>query len=341
MPARASRCTTSCAARCVTTPARSCRRSSRGCSWPRRSRPTGRSPAGARRRRAAPTTAPPHPEVLPPPVRSLAAGRAGRPIARVRHAAVRSPGTLETGDPQDDSRSLCRHGCARLPARAARTHVRPAAGRAAPGRLARGRGPGAQGPARQYAGPAHASPGGRHVARRPARRRRGRGGHGHHEAEGRHRRPHEIRRPRAQPAAAQSGNQRHGGRARRCTLQGVTRENFDPREFEVGFQSPLDPYSSTKIFLSFENGNVSIEEGYAYWTGLPGHIRFDIGKFRQQFGEVNRWHLHALPETEYPLALRTYLGDDGLAGAGISLYRAFGGLGTHEVTAQVTRSETD
>src|SRR5207245_11534021 len=41
---------------------------------------------------------------------------------------------------------------------------------------------------------------------------------------------------------------------------GVQRENFDAREFEVGFQSPLDPYSSTKIFVSFENGNVSIEE---------------------------------------------------------------------------------
>src|SRR5437016_7852335 len=122
---------------------------------------------------------------------------------------------------------------------------------------------------------------------------------------------------------------------------GIQRENFDPREFEVGFQSPLDPYSNTKIFVSFENGEVSIEEGYAYWTGLPGHIRFDIGKFRQQFGELNRWHLHALPETEYPAALRAYLGDDGLAGTGISLYRAFGGLGTHELTAQVTRSGTD
>src|SRR5437660_790289 len=122
---------------------------------------------------------------------------------------------------------------------------------------------------------------------------------------------------------------------------GVQRDNFDAREFEVGFQSPLDPYSSTKIFVSFENGNVSIEEGYAYWTGLPGRIRFDIGKFRQQFGEVNRWHLHALPETEYPLALRAYLGDDGLAGTGISLYRAFGGLGVHELTAQLTRSESD
>src|SRR5437867_9275769 len=122
---------------------------------------------------------------------------------------------------------------------------------------------------------------------------------------------------------------------------GVQRDNFDAREFEVGFQSPLDPYSSTKIFVSFENGDVSIEEGYAYWTGLPGRIRFDIGKFRQQFGELNRWHLHALPETEYPLALRAYLGEDGLAGTGISLYRAFGGLGVHEVTAQLTRSASD
>ena len=142
--------------------------------------------------------------------------------------------------------------------------------------------------------------------------------------------------PQLNPEISATGDVRAGAR-----LEGVERENFDPREFEVGFQSPLDPYSSTKIFVSFENGSVSIEEGYAYWTGLPGHVRFDIGKFRQQFGELNRWHLHALPETEYPLALRTFLGDDGLAGTGISLYRAFGGLGTHELAAQVTRSESD
>jgi hypothetical protein len=125
------------------------------------------------------------------------------------------------------------------------------------------------------------------------------------------------------------------------TAPGVQRDNFDPREFEIGFQSALDPYSHTKIFVSLEDGEVSVEEGYAYWTGLPGHIRFDIGKFRQQFGELNRWHLHALPETEYPLAVRTYLGADGLSGAGVSLYRAFGGFGTHELTAQVTRSASD
>ncbi len=122
---------------------------------------------------------------------------------------------------------------------------------------------------------------------------------------------------------------------------GVQRDNFDPREFEIGFQSALDPYSSTKIFVSLENGDVSIEEGYAYWTGLPGHVRLDIGKFRQQLGELNRWHLHAVPETEYPLALRTFVGNDGLSGTGLSLYRALGGLGTHELTLQVTRSASD
>jgi hypothetical protein len=126
-----------------------------------------------------------------------------------------------------------------------------------------------------------------------------------------------------------------------ATTRGVQQNNFVPREFEVGFQSALDPYSHTKIFLSFEEGGISVEEGYAYWIGLPGHIRFDIGKYRQQFGELNRWHLHAVPETEYPLVLTSYLGEDGLAGTGISLYRAFGGFGTHELTLQVTKSESD
>ncbi len=125
------------------------------------------------------------------------------------------------------------------------------------------------------------------------------------------------------------------------TAPGVQRDNFDAREFEIGFQSALDPYSTTKIFVSLEGGQVSVEEGYAYWTGLPGRIRLDVGKFRQQFGELNRWHLHAVPETEYPLALRQYLGDDGLSGTGLSLYHAFGGLGVHELTAQVTRSASD
>jgi hypothetical protein len=125
---------------------------------------------------------------------------------------------------------------------------------------------------------------------------------------------------------------------------GPQRDNFVPREFEVGFQSALDPFSVAKIFLSLEDGQLSLEEGYAYWTGLPGHGRIDIGQFRQQIGELNRWHLHAVPEDEYPLVVRRFAGGDGLVGAGVSLYWPLpfsGRAGTYEFYVQGTAGSND
>jgi hypothetical protein len=117
----------------------------------------------------------------------------------------------------------------------------------------------------------------------------------------------------------------------------------DAHEFEVALQSTLDPYSTGKIFLTFENDHVGVEEGYLYWTGLPGRIRADAGLFRQQAGDLNRWHLHALPESDYPLVYRRYLGEDGLSGAGLSLYTALPlsiAHGTHEIWLQGTTVES-
>jgi hypothetical protein len=126
---------------------------------------------------------------------------------------------------------------------------------------------------------------------------------------------------------------------------GPQRNNVDIREFEIALQSPLDPYSSTKIFLTVDEGEVSIEEGYAYWTGLPGHVRLDLGRFRQPFGELNRWHAHELPQSEYPLVVRHFLGGDGLSGDGVSLYWLMptggGAFGTHELTGQVTMANNE
>jgi hypothetical protein len=117
---------------------------------------------------------------------------------------------------------------------------------------------------------------------------------------------------------------------------------FVPREIEVGFQSALDPYSMTKVFTAFSEEGVDVEEAYAYWSGLPGHFRLDVGKFRQQVGELNRWHLHALPEDEYPLVIQRYLGEEGLAAAGLSVYWPLpfsGRAGTFEWYGQVTRGD--
>ena len=116
------------------------------------------------------------------------------------------------------------------------------------------------------------------------------------------------------------------------------------REFEFAFQSALDPYSNTKIFLAAEEDGVSVEEGYIYWTGLPGRLRLDLGKFRQQVGDLNRWHSHALPETEYPLVYQRFLSEEGLAGVGLSLYTtlpfSLGGA-THEIWLQGTTAGSD
>ncbi|MEO8636606.1 MAG: hypothetical protein ABI587_15120 [Gemmatimonadales bacterium] len=118
----------------------------------------------------------------------------------------------------------------------------------------------------------------------------------------------------------------------------------DAHEFEVALQSTLDPYSSAKVIMSFSNEEVGIEEGYLYYTGLPGRIRADLGLFRQQIGDLNRWHLHALPESEYPLVYQRYLTPDGLSGAGLSLYTALPLSilhGTHEIWLQGTTAESD
>ena len=134
------------------------------------------------------------------------------------------------------------------------------------------------------------------------------------------------------------------GDIRLVAREGHQHDNGVAREFEVGLQSTLDPYSTAKIFLSFEHDEVGVEEGYLYWTGLPGRLRVDVGKFRQQVGDLNRWHLHALPETEYPLVYQRFLAPEGLSGVGVSLYTTLPVSllgGTHEIWVQGTTAESE
>lgn len=125
---------------------------------------------------------------------------------------------------------------------------------------------------------------------------------------------------------------------------GEHREDFDAREFELNVQSALDPFSVTKWTLSFspEEG-VDIEEGYVTYSNLPGGLGLTAGKFRQSFGVLNRWHLHALPQIDYPLALQTYFGDEGLAQTGLRadwlLPRPW--ASANEVTLELTDGESD
>lgn len=129
-----------------------------------------------------------------------------------------------------------------------------------------------------------------------------------------------------------------------------------PREFEFSIQAPLDPYTRTKVFVTREEGfdiaglptdnggdGFEIEEGYIYWVGLPGGIGAQLGKFRQDIGLYNRWHTHALPEIDRPLAPATFLGPDGLIQTGLSVSAPPLSLGpsTESLSFELTRGTND
>ncbi|MEJ2503487.1 MAG: hypothetical protein P8177_09300 [Gemmatimonadota bacterium] len=134
-------------------------------------------------------------------------------------------------------------------------------------------------------------------------------------------------------------------------------DHFVPREFELGFQSNLDPYSRAKLFLGHHvpgaelvpfpgeeeeehGGGVELEEGYIEWLGLPGGFNVVLGRFRQKFGQLNRWHPHALPAQTLPLPYTAFFGEEGLVQSGLSVHWLVpvSGFGAWELWTEVTRS---
>ena len=141
-------------------------------------------------------------------------------------------------------------------------------------------------------------------------------------------------------------------------------DNFIPREFEISFQSALDPFSRAKVFISREvpGGEVEpfadpageeeeggagfdVEEGYVEWVSLPGGIGVKFGKFFQRLGTLNRWHGHALPFQSRSLPHIAFLGEESLGQTGVSFtwLAPFGGggSGTYEATIEIARGENE
>jgi hypothetical protein len=142
-------------------------------------------------------------------------------------------------------------------------------------------------------------------------------------------------------------------------------DSFFWREFEVSFQSALDPFSRAAVIIArhgpgpeiepfgggadgddhAEAGGFNVEEGFVEWVSLPGNTRLKLGKFFQRFGTLNRWHAHALGFQSRSLPHIALLGEEALAQTGISVtwLAPFGGAssGTYEATVEVTRNENE
>jgi hypothetical protein len=128
--------------------------------------------------------------------------------------------------------------------------------------------------------------------------------------------------------------------------QDETRKRTDARirGLELNFQSYLDPFSRLKATTHIhDDGEVHLEEIYMTHFSILENANLDIGRFRQQFGVINRWHTDALDQVEYPLVLQSIFGDEGLAQTGASVEWTLPNWGnTYQgLTIQITNSENE
>jgi len=119
--------------------------------------------------------------------------------------------------------------------------------------------------------------------------------------------------------------------------------DFDFRTLGVHIESWLDPYTHFKSAVEFHEDETELGEAYFTLFNLSDDLNLTFGKFRQQFGIVNRWHKHGLDQVDFPLALREIFGNDGLNQSGISLDWLMPPAGdtSQQLTFQVTDGSND
>lgn len=109
---------------------------------------------------------------------------------------------------------------------------------------------------------------------------------------------------------------------------------FYLREAEFHIMAPLDPFTRGKFFLGIPgNGDESlsemISEAYMEWLNLPGGMNLKIGKFNTEFGILNRWHDHGLPQVDRPRAVNNLFLGESLSGMGVGANFLLHGLWAH------------
>lgn len=95
------------------------------------------------------------------------------------------------------------------------------------------------------------------------------------------------------------------------------------KEAELSISQYVDPFSRLDGIIAFndniEEQNVDVEELYYTHWGIPLGFRGQIGKFRSGIGKANLLHSHQLDTVDYPLVIRDFFGEHGLASSGARL----------------------
>jgi len=107
-------------------------------------------------------------------------------------------------------------------------------------------------------------------------------------------------------------------------------DTFNVREVELDLRSSVDPYVDAVAILSVESEvagefGIGVEEFYAtikslpfgFWESPPLATKIKVGRWRADFGRINRLHLHDLPQSTLGMTVQDFFGEEGYIGTGI------------------------
>ncbi|MGD9580152.1 MAG: outer membrane beta-barrel protein, partial [Vampirovibrionia bacterium] len=97
------------------------------------------------------------------------------------------------------------------------------------------------------------------------------------------------------------------------------RDRFRLQSAEFAISGKIDDYSSAFFNIGFHEGHAELEEGYMTLNKLPGGVKAKFGKFKTSFGKINRYHLHDLPQTDYPNVINAFFGHEGFTEEGVGI----------------------
>lgn len=118
---------------------------------------------------------------------------------------------------------------------------------------------------------------------------------------------------------------------------------FFLREMEISFEAALDPYARGKVFIGIGEEGADVCEAYMQSLNWPLNINLKLGKYRMQFGSINRWHCHALPQFDRPLVMANFFGNESLKGHGVAANFLLPSMMAHvnELDLEIATAGTD
>jgi hypothetical protein len=116
----------------------------------------------------------------------------------------------------------------------------------------------------------------------------------------------------------------------------IFENGLDIRELEISFSANVDTFARADFFFGIHRESeedtahaeesphaahyaMHLEEGYITFLTLPASFQIKVGKMLAAVGKANPNHLHNLNWYDYPAAIQTYFGDDGLGGTGFEV----------------------